>query len=172
MINACIRHAMQQLSLDLSHCKTWTEFMKVQYQRPSMSGEAVAMETDEVTRFTTQEGLHESRYIELSPTGILRPLALHSNLKGELSVIEISKTASLLMPDISLNLADGPDKVTDEIGDFYPSIGRVRVHATQGRMANRLGKSRAMEKGQEGASAKTQGRLTACLQLGIIILAV
>ena len=48
IINACIRHAMQQLGLDLSNCKSWTKFMEVQYQRPPVSKEIGARETDEV----------------------------------------------------------------------------------------------------------------------------
>ena len=50
---ACVRHASQQLGLDLSQCKTWIKFLEVHYQREPDHGQAGSMETIEV-----HQGLH------------------------------------------------------------------------------------------------------------------
>lgn len=49
LINTCIRHARDNLGIDLSSCSRWMRFLEVHYQRPAATIKPPAMETPEVS---------------------------------------------------------------------------------------------------------------------------
>ena len=60
LMNTCIRHACDKLSIDLRPCLQWLCFLEVHYQRPAVSVKPPAMETSEVSRHQLHPSLAET----------------------------------------------------------------------------------------------------------------